>query len=188
MRSIDPIVRNKLVPVTSAKSAVRPAAASDLEQINDIYNQYVRETHFTFDIEPMTMSAREAWFSHHAETGPHRLWVALLGVRVVGYASSSRFRPKPGYDTSVETSIYLAPDAVGHGAGTRLYESLFSSLKDEDLHRAYAGIALPNPASIALHQRFGFKRVALFTEQGRKFDRYLDVAWYERPMGEPAGR
>jgi phosphinothricin acetyltransferase len=102
---------------------------------------------------------------------------------VIGYASSSRFRPKPGYETSVETSIYLVPEAIGKGAGSRLYETLFKSLEGEDLHRAYAGIALPNPQSIALHERFGFKRVALYTEQGRKFGRYWDVAWFEKPLG-----
>jgi phosphinothricin acetyltransferase len=76
---------------------------------------------------------------------------------------------------------------VGRGAGSRLYEGLFKSLEGQDVHRAYAGIALPNPASIGLHERFGFKRVAHFTEQGRKFGRYWDVAWYEKPVGtEPA--
>jgi len=67
--------------------------------------------------------------------------------------------------------------------GTRLYAALFESLREQDIHRAFAGIALPNPASVALHERFGFKRVALFTEQGRKFDRYWDVAWYEKALG-----
>jgi phosphinothricin acetyltransferase len=102
---------------------------------------------------------------------------------VIGYACSSQFRTKPAYETSVETSIYLAPDAVGRGAGSRLYEYLFKALEDEDVHRAYAGIALPNPASIGLHERFGFKRVGHFTEQGRKFGRYWDVAWYEKSLG-----
>jgi phosphinothricin acetyltransferase len=73
------------------------------------------------------------------------------------------------------------------GAGSRLYDGLFKALEGEDVHRAYAGIALPNPASIALHERFGFKRVAHLTEQGRKFDRFWDVAWYEKPIGaDPA--
>ena len=162
---------------------VRYAAAGDLEAINDVYNHYVRETHVTFDLEPISMEARREWFTHYAEHGRHRLFVALSADQVIGYASSSRFRPKPGYDTSVETSVYLSPEAVGRGAGGRLYTRLFESLEGEDVHRAYAGIALPNPASIALHERFGFKRVALFTEQGRKFDRYWDVAWFEKAMG-----
>jgi len=163
---------------------VRVGTEQDLDTINAIYNEYVKETHFTFDIEPITIEARREWFSHYGTSGRHRLLVAIQTGTVVGFATSSRFRPKPAYETSVETSIYLAADAVGRGAGSKLYEELFRSLDGEDVHRAYAGIALPNPASIALHERFGFKRVAHFTEQGRKFDRYWDVAWFEKPLGD----
>jgi phosphinothricin acetyltransferase len=160
---------------------IRSAEAGDLEALNDLYNKYATTTHITFDLEPLTMDARREWFSHYHTTGRHRLLVAMANdTQLIGYASSSRFRPKPGYDTSVETSIYLAPEATGLGVGTKLYQALFDSLGGEDIHRAYAGIALPNPASIALHERFGFKRVALFTEQGRKFERFWDVAWYEK--------
>lgn len=166
-----------------ASVQVRPGHAGDLEALNDIYNHYVREAHFTFDLEPRSLEWRREWFTHYAERGPHRLFVAVDGERVIGYATSSRFRPKPGYDTSVETSIYMASDATGRGAGRRLYAEIFHALEGEDLHRAYAGITLPNPASVSLHERFGFKRAALFTEQGRKFDRYWDVAWYEKGLG-----
>jgi phosphinothricin acetyltransferase len=162
---------------------VRVGTEQDLEAINGIYNEYVKETHFTFDIEPVTIEARREWFTHYGTSGRHRLLVAIEAGALVGFATSSRFRPKPAYETSVETSIYLAADAVGRGAGSKLYEELFRSLDGEDVHRAYAGIALPNPASIALHERFGFKRVAHFTEQGRKFDRYWDVAWFEKSLG-----
>jgi phosphinothricin acetyltransferase len=120
---------------------------------------------------------------HYNASGRHRLLVAVSGGAVGGFACSSRFRPKAAYETSVETTIYLAAEAVGRGAGSRLYGQLFHALEGEDVHRAYAGISLPNPASIALHERFGFKRVAHFTEQGRKFGRYWDVAWYEKPVG-----
>ncbi|HET7467012.1 MAG TPA: GNAT family N-acetyltransferase [Candidatus Dormibacteraeota bacterium] len=161
---------------------VRPAASDDLEALNDIYNEYVLQSHATFDVEPTTIDWRRDWFSHYATTGRHRVFVALDGDRLIGYASSSRFRPKPAYETSVEVSVYLTGDAVGHGAGTRLYTSLFASLQGEDVHRAYAGIALPNPASVALHERFGFHKVAYFTEQGRKFGRYWDVAWFEKAL------
>ena len=162
---------------------VRPATTGDLSAVNDIYNQYVVEAHYTFDLEPMTEEARREWFAHYGEDGRHHLLVAVSDGLVIGYASSSRFRHKPAYETSVETSVYLAPDAVGRGAGSLLYEKLFKALEGEDVHRAYAGIALPNPASIGLHERFGFKRVGHFTEQGRKFGRYWDVAWYEKPLG-----
>jgi phosphinothricin acetyltransferase len=151
-----PIVRNRLSAVIHAEVRVRPAIEADLETINTIYNHYVVETHVTFDDEPVTMEARLELFSHYADTG--RL-------------------------TSVETSIYLSPDVTGKGVGSQLYSRLFKELEGEDLHRAFAGIALPNPASIGLHEKFGFKRVALFTEQGRKFGRYWDVAWYEKPLG-----
>jgi phosphinothricin acetyltransferase len=162
---------------------VRPATEQDLDAINTIYNHYVGVAHYTFDLEPMTGEARREWFTHYGGTGRHRLLVALSEAGVIGYASSSKFRDKRAYETSVETSIYIAPEAIGRGAGSRLYEELFRSLEGEDVHRAYAGIALPNPASVALHERFGFKQVARFTEQGRKFGRYWDVAWFEKAVG-----
>jgi phosphinothricin acetyltransferase len=169
--------------LSNGKVTVRAATEQDLAQLNDIYNRYVIETHFTFDVEPMTLEARLEWFGHYDSTGRYRVLAGVSDATVIGYASSSRWRPKPAYDTSVETSIYLAPDAVGRGIGTKLYEELFKQLQREVVHRAYAGIALPNQASIALHERIGFKRVAHFTEQGRKFDRYWDVSWYEKPLG-----
>jgi phosphinothricin acetyltransferase len=168
--------------VATAHIDVRAATVHDLPAINDIYNHYVVTAHYTFDLEPMSSEARSEWFTHYGDAGRYRLFVALTDGRVVGYACSSQLRPKPAYETSVETSIYVAPAAVGRGAGSKLYGELFRSLDGEDLHRAYAGVALPNPQSVMLHERFGFKRVAHFTEQGRKFGRYWDVAWFEKPL------
>jgi phosphinothricin acetyltransferase len=118
----------------------------------------------------------------HAETGPHRLLVATDGDTIVGYATSGRLREKPAYLTSVETTVYVHPDRHSRGIGTRLYAALFAALAQEDLHRAYAAIVLPNPASIALHARFGFRPVGLFSEVGRKFGRHWDVQWLQRPL------
>jgi phosphinothricin acetyltransferase len=101
---------------------------------------------------------------------------------ILGYATSSAFRAKPAYATSVEVTVYVAPDAARRGVGTLLYEALFSALDSEDLHRAYAGIALPNEASVRLHERFGFRHVGTYREVGRKFGRYWDVAWYEKEL------
>ena len=173
--------------MAKTKFEVRPATASDLSAVNDIYNQYIAEAHYTFDLEPWTMDARREWFTHYSTTGRHRLLVAVGEGRVIGYACSSRYRPKAAYDVTVETSIYLDPESVGRGAGSRLYQELFKILEGEDVHRANAGITLPNPASVALHERFGFKRIALFTEQGRKFGRYWDVAWFEKPLDGESG-
>jgi phosphinothricin acetyltransferase len=169
-------------PIRGGDVKVRPATEADLEGLNDVYNEYVRTAHYTFDIEPMPMEARRDWFSHYGAAGRYRVFVAAAGDGVVGYASSSRYRPKAAYETSVETSIYLVAEATGLGIGAKLYAALFDSLHGEDVHRAYAGISLPNPGSVALHEKFGFKRAGLYTEQGRKFDRYWDVAWYEKPL------
>jgi phosphinothricin acetyltransferase len=102
--------------------------------------------------------------------------------RILGYATSSAFRPKAAYGTSVEVSVYLAPDAGGRGVGTLLYRALFAALATEDVHRTYAGIAQPNEASTRLHERFGFRYVGTYREVGRKFGRYWDVAWYEKEL------
>jgi phosphinothricin acetyltransferase len=101
----------------------------DLDPLNAIYYQYVIDTHFTFDLEPMTPEARREWFSHHNASGRHRLLVAVSDGAVVGFACSSRFRPKAAYETSVETTIYLAAEAVGRGARSKLYGSCFTHSK-----------------------------------------------------------
>ncbi|WP_351233620.1 N-acetyltransferase family protein [Streptomyces sp. NPDC002133] len=166
---------------------VRAGSEADLPALTELYNHYVRETAVTFDTAAFTPEQRRPWLHSHPEDGPHRLLVArdVRSDRILGYATSSAFRPKPAYATSVEVSVYLAADAVGRGIGTLLYDALFAALADEDLHRAYAGIALPNEASIGLHERFGFRHVGTYAEVGRKFGRYWDVAWYEKKLGRP---
>jgi phosphinothricin acetyltransferase len=161
---------------------VRPGETADLGQINEIYNHYVATSPATFDLEPISAEVRQEWFTHYATVGRYRLFVAVDGPRVLGWATSSPHRERRAYETSVETTVYVAPDDVGRGIGAALYGALFASIADEDLHRAYAGITQPNPASVALHERFGFVRAGLYTEQGRKFDRYWDVAWFEKPL------
>lgn len=149
----------------------------------EIYNHYVEHTHITFDTEPISLDARRDWFDSFAEAGPHRLFVAESKGEVQGYASSGPFRTKPAYLRSVETSIYLAPEQGGAGTGRALYTHLFEALEREvSLHRAYGGVALPNEASVALHQRLGFKRIGTLREVGFKFGRYWDVAWFERAL------
>jgi phosphinothricin acetyltransferase len=163
-------------------SVVRAAQLADVPALTDLYNHYVRTSGVTFDTTPFTIEERGGWFDHYATTGPHRLLVAVEDDEVLGYASSSPFRPKPGYVTSVETSVYLRPDATGRGMGTLLYRALFDAIAQEDLHRAYAGVALPNDASVALHERLGFRALGTYVEVGRKFGRYWDVLWFERAL------
>ncbi len=162
---------------------VHSARDEDLPRLTDIYNHYVLTAPATFDLEPFTVEGRRPWFSQFEASGPHRLLVADNGGAVVGYASSGRFRPRRAYDTTVETTVYCAPDATSRGIGRTLYAALFEALRGEDLRLAIAGITLPNAASIALHDSFGFTLSGVMHAVGRKFDRYWDVAWYEKRLG-----
>jgi phosphinothricin acetyltransferase len=168
----------------SEEVQVRPGVEADLTALTDIYNHYVLETPITFDTAVFTPEERRPWLLSHLEDGRHRLIVAITAKsqQILGYATSSAFRAKPAYGTSVEVSVYLAPDAGGRGVGTLLYKALFEALAGEDLHRAYAGIVPPNEASLRLHERFGFRYVGTYREVGRKFGRYWDVAWYEKEL------
>ncbi len=159
---------------------VRRALASDLEAITALYNHFVETTAVTFDVGAFTAAEREPWLAQFAEAGPHQLFVAEAEGAFAGYAGSMAFKPKKAYSTSVETTIYVAPEKAGRGAGRALYERLFAALEREDVHRAYAGIALPNEASIRFHEGFGFRAVGTYREVGRKFGRYHDVAWFEK--------
>lgn len=161
---------------------IRPAVEKDFPAIIALYNHYIVSTPITFDIEPYTLDSRRAWFEQFSNTGRHRLIVTEEDDEVLGYAASMIFRHKAAYDPSVETSIYLLPKACGRGLGHRLYAALFDALAGEDIHRAYAGITLPNPASVALHKMLDFHLCGTFTQVGRKFDRYWDVTWYEKSL------
>jgi phosphinothricin acetyltransferase len=172
------------MPSEPTEVQVRPGVEDDLEALTALYNHYVRETAITFDTAIFTPEERRPWLLSHPEDGPYRLKVATTqdSQRILGYATSSPFRAKPAYATSVETTVYVAPHAGRRGIGTLLYKALFEALSGEDLHRAYAGISQPNEASARLHERFGFRYVGTYREVGRKFGRYWDVAWYEKPL------
>jgi phosphinothricin acetyltransferase len=161
---------------------IRFARASELERLTEIYNYYVMNTPITFDLEPFSVAERGEWFRHYSASGPQRLLIAETDGLVVGYVTSSRFRPKAAYETSVETTIYLAREATGRGVGTKLYTALFAALAEDDLHRAYAGVTLLNTASIALHRKVGFRSIGVFHQVGRKFGKYWDVEWLEKPL------
>ena len=164
---------------------IRPATPSDLPDLVRIYNDYVTSSHVTFDMQPFTLEERRGWFEGFAGAGPYRLLVAEVASEIAGYTSSSRFRSKQAYHTSVETTVYLDSHHIGRGLGSRLYGGLLELLDSEpQVHRAYGGVALPNPASAALHERLGFRLVGTFKEVGYKFERFWDVSWYEKTLSD----
>lgn len=164
---------------------IRPARHADLPRLTEIYNYYVINTPVTFDVEPYTVERRAAWFEQFSTTGRYRLMVAEEAGQVEGYAGTMHFRVKPAYDTTVETTVYASPEAIGKGIGRKLYAGLFEAIAGEDINRIVGGFTLPNPGSARLHEQFGFKNVGVFSEVGFKFGRYWDVQWTERPLRLP---
>ncbi|MGC2299585.1 MAG: N-acetyltransferase family protein [Acidobacteriaceae bacterium] len=170
--------------------AIRAAQVGDLRRLMEIYNHYVVHLPATFDLEAKTLEERQDWFGQFAETGRHRLLVAEVGGLVLGYTGTMRWRPKPAYDTTVETTIYCAPESVGRGVGAQLYAALFDAIAGEEIHRIVAGFVPPNPASAALHERFGFRPVGVFGEVGYKAGTGMFAGWRSgfKLLGARCGR
>jgi len=160
---------------------IRHGIHSDLAAINDLYNHYVVNTPITFDVEPITMSQRSDWFEGFQAGGQHQLLVAVDGEQFLGAAWSTPFRKKEAYRSTAECTVYCS--STGRGVGSALYTRLFEILAANGVHRAVAGITQPNEASVALHRRFSFEPVGVFSEVGRKFGQYWDVAWFEKEIG-----
>ncbi len=164
------------------EASVRHGTEADLEAIDRLYNHFVVTSPVTFDLAPITPQERLSWYREIASEGPHQLFVAYGADSFLGFAHSKRLRPKAAYATSVETTIYLEPEVTGRGIGALLYGTLLEALRREKLHRVYAGITLPNPASIALHEGLGFRPIGVYDEVGRKFDRWWSVRWFEKAL------
>lgn len=159
---------------------VRAAATGDARAIAEIYRPIVESTTISFEEVAPDEPEMARRISETASAYP---WlVAESNDTVLGYAYAGRHRERSAYRYSVDVSVYLAEEARGRGIGSALYAELFEELNRRGFHRAFAGIALPNDASIALHRRFGFELVGVYSEVGRKFDRWLDVAWWQRAV------
>lgn len=161
---------------------VRHGTIDDATELNRIGNYYITHSSANFKLEPFTLEGRQKWINSFSTTGRLQLLVAEKDGRLLGFSCTYPFNERPAYNTSVAVTIYTDPDHKKEGLGTLLYTELFKRLAKEDLHRAYAGITLPNPASIALHEKFGFKQVAYYSEAGRKFEKYWNVAWLEKAL------
>jgi phosphinothricin acetyltransferase len=157
---------------------IRPAKSEDAAQICDIYNHYVRETVVTFEeseVPPNEMAQRIADIT--AARLPWLVWEES-GV-ILGYAYASAWKVRAAYRHSVEASIYLPPHATGRGIGSSLYRALIDDVRQRGVHAVIGGAALPNPASVALHERLGFEKVAQFRQVGFKFGKWVDVAYWQ---------
>ncbi|MEV7431369.1 MULTISPECIES: GNAT family N-acetyltransferase [unclassified Nocardioides] len=156
---------------------VRPATAADLPAVAAVYDHQVVTGVATFDLEPQGT----AYWEHRLAalgSGDHLL-VAEEDGGVLGYAASAPYRPRPAYDRTREVSVHLADAARGRGVGSALYDDLLGRLRADGVHTALAVIALPNPASVALHRRCGFTSAGVLREVGFKHDRWIDTEWWQ---------
>lgn len=157
---------------------IRKALETDAQSIAKIYNHYIESTVITFEENQLSTNDIVERISK-ANTLKLPWLVAEENEELIGYAYAAPWKERTAYRFSVEVTVYLAEPATAKGWGSMLYESLFSELRTLPIHSAIAGITLPNPASIALHEKFGMEKVAHFHEVGYKFDRWLDVGYWQ---------
>ncbi len=157
---------------------IRDAADRDAEALALLYNHYVVSTVTTFETMPVEASE----MAHRVETVQNQQlpWLVIERSGVVcGYACAVRWKNRAAYSRSVESTIYLHKDYTGQGLGVTLYQALLERLQARGVHTVLGGIALPNAASVGLHEKMGFCQVAQLKEVGRKFDRWIDVGYWQ---------
>lgn len=156
---------------------IRPALPDDAPQICAIYNRYVEKTVITFEEETVSNADMARRIADTTMAFP---WlVAECNGAIAGYAYATTWKSRSAYRFSVESAIYLKPNLTGQGIGHDLYESLIGELRKRRLHCVIGGIALPNAASVALHEKLGFKKIGHFSEVGWKLGTRVDVGYWE---------
>ena len=161
---------------------LRHATAEDAVALLELRNHYVLNSFSTFDETLLTLEFIRTWVSSFSPEGPHQLVVAHAGSELLGFCSSQPYRAHPAFSQTIETSVYVSASAGGRGVGSALYTELFRSLQVHRLHRAVVGIALPNEASVRLHQKFGYTKVGVFNEYAVKNGKYISSQWMERSL------
>jgi phosphinothricin acetyltransferase len=165
---------------------IRPATPADAADVAAIYRPIVEHTFISFETEPP--SADEMARRMEAVLPTHPWLVFEDGEGVAGYAYASAHQPRAAYLWSVNVSVYLAERARGRGVGKGLYKELFAILRRQGFHMAFAGVALPNAASVALHESMGFQPVGVYPEVGHKLGAWRDVGWWRlqlQAMADP---
>jgi len=156
----------------------RAATRSDVPAITVIYNQAVALTTATYDLEPVSLANRLAWFDAKV-AGGWPVLVADAGGEIRGWGSFGPFREKAGYRYTVEHSVYIDESARGAGVGSALLQALVAQARDRGLHVMIGGVDADNAGSIAFHERHGFRVVGRLPQVGRKFDRWLDLVYLQ---------
>ena len=146
--------------------------------IAGIYNHYVTQTKVTFEEDAVSVPEMTGRIDAVAAAGLPWL-VAEENHSVIGYAYAAPFHKRSAYRFTLEISAYLAPEATARGLGTKLYETLIPKLKTNAYHRIIGVIALPNAASVALHEKFGMEQIAHLSEAGFKFGDWIDVGYWQ---------
>jgi len=162
---------------------IRAATALDAAAIAAIYNPYIADTTISFEEEPVSADEMRGRIAAVQDGGLPWLVLERDG-EIAGYAYATKWRVRHAYRYSVETSVYLAARHAGKGAGTALYTVLLEQLRAAGCHLAIGGIAQPNAASVALHEKMGYRKVAHFGEVGFKFGRWVDVGYWERRLDD----
>lgn len=156
---------------------IRRVTVDDALRICEIYNYYVESTVITFEEKQVKITEMQDRIRSISVTFP---WLVYeRDDCVIGYAYASRWKSRCSYRYSVESTVYVSSDSLGVGIGTELYGALIEKLRLLRLHSVIGGIALPNPASISLHEKLGFEKVAHFKEVGYKMNSWIDVGYWE---------
>jgi phosphinothricin acetyltransferase len=156
---------------------LRNCTPADADRICAIYNHYVLETVVTFEERPVTVDEMARRIADVTARYPWLVYES--NGEVCGYAYAAPWKERSAYRYSVESTIYLAPQVTGQGIGTLLYAALLDALRGTEVHCAVGGVSLPNEASVALHEKLGFTKIGHFREVGWKFDRWVDVGYWQ---------
>ncbi len=160
-------------------SKIRAATAEDSPSIATVYNHYILHSHSTFEVNPID-SEEMGKRIEKVQREYNLPWLVIeVDDQLIGYAYATIWKPRQAYRNTVEVSIYLATKSSGKGLGNQLYQTLIDELKSRDIHAVLAGISLPNDSSIKFHERLGFQKVGQLKEVGLKFDRWIDVGYWE---------
>lgn len=179
-----PTVSPESPTLTPSAPTIRLATTADAAPIAAIYNHFVLHTMVTFEEDPVTDAMIADRMREVEEAGLPWI-VADLDGALAGYAYASKWKPRVGYRFSTEVTVYLAPGLGGRGVGSTLYAALLPMLRERGIRNAIGGIGLPNEASVRLHERFGFKKVAEFENVGIKFGTWMNVGYWQLELNTP---